>query len=76
MNNKVSIIAVAGDDTHYEIELKIGDTVFMSGKIRGGLETAVKNADSLIDALINCGFSNVFDTSLGLRTEDIKQVAK
>ena len=72
----MSIIAVAGDDTHYEIELKIGDTVFMSGKIRSELETAVKNADSLMDAIINCGFSNTFDTSLGLRTKVIKQVAK
>ena len=74
--NKVSIIAVSGNDTHYEIELKIGNTVFRSGKFRGGLESAVRNAECLIDAIINCGFSNTFDTSLGLRTEDIKQVAK
>ena len=74
--HKVSIIAVAGDDTHYEIELKIGNTVLRSGKFRGGLEPAVRNAECLMDAIINCGFSNAFDTSLGLRKEDIKQVAK
>ena len=74
--HKVSIIAVAGDDTYYEIELKIGNTILRSGKFRGGLESAVRNAECLMDAIINCGFSNEFDTSLGLRTEDIKQVAK
>lgn len=74
--HKVSIIAVAGNDTHYEIELKIGNTVLRSGKFCGGLESAVRNAECLMDAIINCGFSKAFDTSLGLRTEDIKQVAK
>ena len=75
--NKVSIIAVfTGDDTHYEIELKIGNTVLRSGKFRGGLETAVRNAECLMDAIINCGFSNTFDIGVGLRTEVIKQVAK
>ena len=70
--HKVSIIAVVGYDTHYEIELKVGDTILRSGKFRGGLESAVKNAECLMDAIINCGFSNAFDKSLGLRTEYIK----